>query len=310
MVCLICANQDKSQITPSFLPKYFYCQKCKGHFLPKELKEKSRYPEEYFAEKSTPTFVNKVSVIMLDFFLKLKVVKIEAIFKSNSQKKILDYGCGTGKLIKQLERNGFEATGFEPSTGALSIARNQGLKVFRKVQKIKGGYDLIMFWHSLEHTPRPVRVLKSIKTYLKSGGKILIAVPNADSIEARLFKKLWFHYTYPMHRVHFTPKSITKMLAREGFKIEEMDFFNPEYTLTGLGQSFLNIFLPENVLYSVVSHRRYTLSKNLSVFYSLLSFILLFALSPIILAIFFIQLIFKKTGAIVVTANYARKVSN
>ena len=306
MRCPICNFNLKNPLK-SYLPYYFICFNCTGHFIGKV--KKVEYPESYFDEGESFFWLSDLLETPLNLLLELRISYIKNIIKRKNA-KILDYGCGSGKLVKKLLSESYSTIGFEPSSGALKITKRLKLPIFKKVKHIKDGYDLIMFWQSLEHTNNPLKALVGIKKYLAKSGKILIAVPNADSIEARLFKKLWFHYTYPMHRVHFNPKSITKMLARAGFKMKEIDFFNPEYTLTGLAQSFLNIFLPENVLYSVISHRRYTLPKNLSVLYSLLSLILLFTLSPIILVIFFIQLIFKKAGAIVVTANYARKVSH
>jgi len=300
-ICPICKSSDEKLIKNSFLPKFRYCAACGGHFLIGE--ELPFYPEEYFSEISEPSSVAKAAAPILSFFYRLRVNKIKKLLKNKSNPKILDYGCGTGKLIQMLSEEKITVVGFEPSEGARQIAARKNLPVYGEVKTAEGGYDLIMFWHSLEHTDKPFEVVKKAKEYLSQDGKLLIAVPNADSFEARISKEKWFHYDYPFHRVQFASKALEIMLQKLGFSIEVIDFFCPEYTISGLIQTFLNFCLPKNVFYSVVSNRRINMNRRGAVLMSLFSLVLVLFFSPFLILLFTATLIFRRTGAMVIVAK-------
>lgn len=302
MICPICGNTKKNSKLPSYLYKYFLCGECQGSYL----KETSKpiYKKVYFKQNSSPSIIFKITRPLLDIFTNFK---IHNIIKTAGGKKaiILDYGCGSGKLVRLLNSVGVKTIGFEPSKGAIELTTKEKLPVYQRLIKQKKGYNLIMFWHSLEHDDHPLSTLLSLKKHLtKNKSKLLIAVPNGDSFEARIGQDKWFHLTYPLHRIQFTPDSIRLMLSKAGFKDIRIDFFNPEYTVSGLVQTALNFFLPKDTLYSVVSHRRIDQSLFRAKIFAVISILLVIFFSPLLLLFFIFQLIFKKTGAMVVTAIY------
>jgi len=305
IICPICENSNAKLIKLSLFADFFYCEVCQGHFVKEKVE--IQYPEEYFQEKSNPSFVSRFVRPVLNLFTKLRVKTIKsAVGKGNA--KILDYGCGCGGLVEALIKRGFNAVGFEPSSGARVIAERKNLPVYGEVKTIGGGYDLIMFWHSLEHTPDPLAVIIKAKEYLNENGKLLIAVPNAGSFETRIFKENWFHYDYPFHLIHFTPKSVQIMLQKSGFYPVSIDFWNPEYTISGLIQSFLNWFLPKDALYSVICHRRWSWPLSEAAFWVGASLILSVVFSPALILFFLVELIFNKTGAIIIIAERAKNI--
>lgn len=299
--CAICGYTTTRVNKSPLFSRFYKCSKCAGLFLP--MKVEVRYRENYFQQKTNKSVIASIAQPLLDFFYWLRVGKIISLLDKRSN-TVLDYGCGTGKLVEYLVKNGINAIGFDSSLDAVRLAKKNKLPVFSALRHVSSEYDLIMFWHSLEHIHNPLKVVQSITKYLKKRGKILIAVPNVDSFEANLTKHNWFHYSYPLHQVHFTPKALTIMLKRCGFKNIEFDFFNPEYTLTGLVQSLLNILFPKDVLYSVIAHRRLTTHPKRALVLSVLSLFLISLLSPIIILFFIFALIFRKTGAMVVVAKY------
>ncbi len=300
MICPICENQNgKFQL--SHLLGYLKCEVCGDHFISRQID--ASYPQVYFEQNKKPSLVARMAIPLLDFFYYLRVRKIKNLFKNNSNSKVLDYGCGSGKLVEKLLKQNINATGFEPSEGARIIAHRKNLPVYDKINPLAGGYDLIMFWHSLEHMDQPLRVIRSVEKYLNSTGKLLIAVPNVDSLEAKIFKENWFHYSYPFHLIHFTPKSVKIMLQKTGFYPISIDFWNPEYTVSGLVQSFLNWFLPKDTFYSIISHRRQTMPLYNAILIFLTSILIILIFSPFLTLFFIFQLICSKTGAIVIIAR-------
>lgn len=304
MSCPICKNQDSRLIRRSFFPKFYYCEVCTGHFTYGE--PLPVYSEEYFQLAGRNSFLGPVTKLISAFFLRLRVHKIKTLLRGDTKAVILDYGCGPGYFIKYAAKKGFNnIKGYETSEAALKLAHQQLLSVYNEVREAPEGYDLMTFWGSLEHTDNPAEVMENCRGYLKNGGRVLIALQNADSWEAALAKGKWFHYDYPFHRIQFTPKALAVMLRQSGFHVKSIDFFYPEYTVSGLVQTFLNLLLPMNVLYALVSNRRSNVNSGKTILIGLVSLITLFVFSPFLLIFFLIAVVFKKTGAMVFIAEKA-----
>lgn len=280
------------------MPRFFKCPNCSGHYNRGEYAP--RYEETYFSEKTKPNLLGRAVSAALGIFSALFLIKIKNLV-SQKNARILDYGCGDGKRVWLLNENGFLAEGYDPSVSAAKLAQKNNIPVFSEMPNQK--YDLIMFWHSLEHSDQPFFDIQNCKKYLFPEGKLLIAVPNGDSFGARIAKDRWFGYDWPYHRVHFTPKTLKILLEKNNFKVLSVDYFNPEYTIAFTAQTFLNLLLPKNVFYSMVSNRRKEFVGFKFAALSLLSIMLLLLFSPFLFVFYAIELIFKKTGAMIVVAQ-------
>lgn len=303
MSCPICDNNDNNRIIKSFFPRFYYCFNCTGHFL----KEDSvpEYAENYYELENHGFLAELITKSVRAIFLYVRFKKIELILKNISGATILDYGCGPGNFVEYALKKKLKISGFESSKSAVRLARKNSLPVYDSIALTQGGYDLITFWGSLEHADNPKDIIIKCRDYLKDGGGLLIALQNADSFEARIAKEKWFHYDYPFHRIQFTPKALKKMLEQNGYRVSSFDFFFPEYTVSGLVQTFLNFLFPMNALYYAVSNRRLGIGSGKIIFISLISLLLILIFSPILLLIFLIALVFKKTGAMVIIAKKA-----
>ena len=103
-------------------------------------------------------------------------------------------------------------------------------------------FDTITFWHTLEHLPDPSAALVETNRILKPKGQLLISVPNFQSWQARIMKSDWYHLDIPRHLYHFTPKTITQLLQKTGFRVEIMDFISPAHDRDGITYSMLRKF--------------------------------------------------------------------
>jgi hypothetical protein len=77
-------------------------------------------------------------------------------------------------------------------------------------------------WHSLEHVPEPRAVLDEARKLLTWNGKLVVAVPNLDSLAFRVFGANWCGLDLPRHLTHFTPWTLQLMLERSGFRVESV----------------------------------------------------------------------------------------
>lgn len=297
MQCPICEATITEAPSARYLPHFLRCPACTGFFLPE--KPSPRYGEAYFSEDRQEQNKSFFSPL-LDFFLWLRMKKITKILKGK-QGSILDYGCGNGKLVAYLLRHGFTVEGYDPEPAAVTLAQKRGLPVFSALPQKR--YDLIMLWHSLEHTATPLHDMRALHGSLTPHGQVLVAVPNGDSLEARFFGASWFCYDFPFHLIHFTPRSLIMLLTKVGFTQRSADYLNPEYTVSSLVQTVLNLFLPKNALYSFVSARRQTMGKGKLVTIGLCSLLVLIILSPIIVVFFVISFLLKRTASFIILAE-------
>ncbi len=150
---------------------------------------------------------------------------------------LLDVGCGSGAYGASLLRLGWRVDGVEPDQTAAERARQAGLQVqactIQEAKLPNSKYDVITFWHVLEHLDDPVDALRHVLPALRTDGILLIEVPNWSGIIARLTGRYWFHLDLPRHRLHFTPASLTLALRQAGYQISRLQHIPNPHGLAG-----------------------------------------------------------------------------
>jgi SAM-dependent methyltransferase len=101
--------------------------------------------------------------------------------------KVLEIGCGPGDFLAKLKDKNCECTGLEFNAKALKKSREKGLTVLNEtIQKHAGAnikkYDIVCSFQVMEHISEIGDAIKASLKVLKPGGKLLISVPNDDSI--------------------------------------------------------------------------------------------------------------------------------
>lgn len=172
--------------------------------------------------------------------------------------RVLEVGCGQGVLLAHLRSRGWQVIGTELSDEAARFAR-ETLQLDVRVGELTalqldgGSFESVVLWHVLEHVDDPASLVREVSRLVRPGGTILVSVPNVGSIEARLWKAGWFHLDVPRHLSHFTRHALTRMLEMNGFTIEHVGYFSPEYDFFSFIQSTLNgLGLPQNLLYELL----------------------------------------------------------
>jgi 2-polyprenyl-3-methyl-5-hydroxy-6-metoxy-1,4-benzoquinol methylase len=167
--------------------------------------------------------------------------------------RLIDVGCGDGSFLETMERFGLETLGTE-----LSATAAQRPNVFADLDQIRDTFgeasvDVITMWHSLEHFHDPVAILRSARELLRPGASLLIAVPNADSLQARVAGQHWLHLDVPRHLNHFGARSLERALRTAGFTMDSTAHLEVEYDILGWSQSTLNkIFREPNVFFHLL----------------------------------------------------------
>ena len=138
--------------------------------------------------------------------------------------RLLDIGAGSGILVEQAQKMGFEAEGVEPSIKLQAHAEKLGLNVHRGVlphPDVRGLFDVITIVDVIEHVPDPVGLLRQARMLLAPKGVLLVATPDRRSLAARLMGWKWWHYRIA-HIGYFDPASFTEAISRAGLDVDAL----------------------------------------------------------------------------------------
>jgi ubiquinone biosynthesis O-methyltransferase len=168
----------------------------------------------------------------LNFSRKLETyLRKEALLHFISdEKEILDAGCGTGTTAVYLAKKGRLVTGVDISGAnierAMRFAKEFSVSIDFKLGDIEdialpdNSLDLIICEEALEHVNNPLMVLRKFIRLLRKKGKLILSVPNAQSLRWRLLKILGLSKgdTNPEHLHQFSSYSINNLLSEAGFE--------------------------------------------------------------------------------------------
>jgi SAM-dependent methyltransferase len=147
---------------------------------------------------------------------------------------ILDVGSSTGLFLNEMQHAGWKVSGIEPIESAAAFARERfELDVFRgmlsEATYDRGSFDVVTFWDVLEHTFSPRAEIAQAAQLLRSGGLLLISVPNWSSWERRWFGRHWQGFDPPRHLYVFTPTTLDCFLQEAGFVVLDRVCIMPSY---------------------------------------------------------------------------------
>lgn len=170
---------------------------------------------------SNKSLVDKIYKKVRKYTLKRKL-KLMNSFEL-SDKKILDIGSGTGDFLHTCKEDKWSVFGVEPSAKAREISLQKDIKVFENIEQLKENqFDVITLWHVLEHVENLFEYIDLLKNKLKPEGKLIVAVPNYNSYDAKHYKEYWAAFDVPRHLWHFSQKSITKLFSRVSMNVEKV----------------------------------------------------------------------------------------
>lgn len=136
---------------------------------------------------------------------------------------ILDIGCGTAHFLHEMHKAGWETKGIEPDKNAREFAAKRfGLEIngpeyLNSLCEQAREFDVITLWHSLEHIHDLTGTLVKLRKMLRSGGLLVVALPNRTGYDASLYGKDWAAWDVPRHLWHFSLYAAQKLFQTNGF---------------------------------------------------------------------------------------------
>ena len=155
---------------------------------------------------------------------------------------VLDVGAGDGSLLDALHLRGREALGLERESSRPDVRAAE-------IGEVEERFAAIVFWHSLEHLRAPGAALARAAELLQPSGVVVLALPNAGSLQARLFGDSWLALDLPRHLVHIPAPALLARLGELGLAVERVSYwrggqvvFGWLHGLTGLLPGHPNLY--------------------------------------------------------------------
>lgn len=144
--------------------------------------------------------------------------------------KLLEIGCGQGRLLKILQESGWSCKGLDVSGQAVEQARIfLGLDVVcGTVEELADGaerFAIIVACDVVEHVKNPRSFFKACATLLEPGGVLFIETPNAGSLYRLIGGDQWIGYN-EFHNFVFSKNTLAGYGVISGLEVEEMWTFN------------------------------------------------------------------------------------
>lgn len=230
------------------------CERCGlGHTTPQPEDLQPYYGETYHGGRHGFT---------ARYCVRRRLRLVRAAAGAGRGRRLLDVGCGDGAFLLGAQAAGWNVMGTEMNP---ALARAAGLLVQETIDDARAHapFDCVTLWHSLEHMRDPHATLKSLAKLLAPEGFILVAVPDAEGLQARVFGAGWFHLDVPRHLYHFGAASLEHLLDATGFAIVRRWHQEFEYDLFGWSQSALNRLIPApNLFFNRLTGRRAAAGKG------------------------------------------------
>jgi SAM-dependent methyltransferase len=181
--------------------------------------------DTYISHSDTKSgFINRLYHAARKYMLKKKLrwVRQASTLEKGS---LLDVGAGTGHFAHFMKESGWQVTALEPDSTARKVALDKLGLVVRPLEDLASqpiqSFDVITLWHVLEHVRDLDGYMSCFHSLLKSGGVLIIAVPNHMSKDAKKYGAKWAAYDVPRHLWHFSPLAMEKLMTKHKFSLTE-----------------------------------------------------------------------------------------
>jgi SAM-dependent methyltransferase len=137
--------------------------------------------------------------------------------------RILDAGCGSGRMLQELQRYG-QVSGIELDPAAAEVARSRGHGEVRvgRLEELpweSGQFELITCLDVLEHTPDDRRTLGELRRVAAPGGWLVLTVP--------AYQALWSQHDEANHHFRrYGRRALRRAVAEAGWRLERLTSFN------------------------------------------------------------------------------------
>ena len=200
--------------------------------------EKPLYIESYIKDQDWHNVINSERYDVLEQHV------------TSDHKRLLDIGSGPGLFLKHGKERGWDVQGIEPSKQAHEYSTKKlDLNVFngffsKDTYENFNTFDVVNLSLVLEHIPKPIEMVKLIRSITKKGGLISISVPNDfNPFQNILNKNLDYDswWVAPPHHVnYFNHSSLANFIENMGYKVIHQEGSFPIDMFLLMGDNYID----------------------------------------------------------------------
>ncbi|MBI4605527.1 MAG: class I SAM-dependent methyltransferase [Planctomycetes bacterium] len=242
--CHVCGAETSIAVHgPPAIVRCSACGLTALEAFPGDSERVASYQEDYYSAGTGARFLGPFEWVTS----LLRTLRLQSILRrAPGPGAVLDVGCGRGDLLELFQRRGWRALGTQVSATAARAARElRGVEVLCGELPDLGlspaSFDVIAFFHVLEHLPRPDLYLQCAHALLAPGGLLVVEVPDCSSLAFRLLPLRNLCLDHPNHLFFFTPRSLRGLLERVGFHVVGESRFSLEHSPYTALQNLLNL---------------------------------------------------------------------
>jgi SAM-dependent methyltransferase len=220
------------------------CQLCDLRYLnprPTEESLRHHYPNDYLPirrPEATPPLLRFLTRMAVQARWSTYLDMVERVIgRIAPSARVVDVGCGLNELLVRLrELRGCSGIGVDINPEVASYIRDT-LRMpvahctLRQARMETGSCDLVTMNEYLEHDPEPRASVTEARRITKTGGHLVVEVPLASGLPARLFGSCWSQLDVPRHLVFYTPGTLGDLLQRCGYRVLYVKPFGAPFSI-------------------------------------------------------------------------------
>jgi 2-polyprenyl-3-methyl-5-hydroxy-6-metoxy-1,4-benzoquinol methylase len=225
VACAYCGSRDHTELYKTEQYRFVTCHKCGLVFQnPQPIADDllNRYSFEYFSyeRENEHTFFQ----LMLRGLEDIGFYQYEPELIGRG--RFLDIGCATGKLLECVKERGWREQGVEVCEPAVRYGiEKRGLRIrtgsLEQNRFETDFFSVVHCSHLIEHLPDPAGFFTEINRILIPGGLLIVATPNIDGFQSKLFKEKW-RSAIADHVFLYSKKTLRNFLRKYHFSIESL----------------------------------------------------------------------------------------
>ena len=149
---------------------------------------------------------------------------------------VLELGCADGRMTEHLARVAPDLTAVDGSLAYVEAVRGRlpGIEVVHALfEEFDPGkrFDVVILGHVLEHVAAPVDLLRRASALVAPGGRLIVSVPNADSLHRQAGVAMGMLASVTElneadlrigHRRVYTPSALAADVTSAGLEVEHL----------------------------------------------------------------------------------------
>ena len=209
---------------------YARCKACGTIFIDSAPSDLARYyaPEYYRIDPDgEPSWKHEQPLIDSASY------RVALIERYATPGHLIEIGAGTGAFASAAQSAGFEVSAIEMDQRCCDYLSGRGIRAICTDRPLDAlellpAARAVAMWHVLEHLANPSEILERVVERLEPGGVLAIGVPNASSLQFRIFEARFAHLDAPRHLSLIPPASLVRKGEQLGLRCVEITTNDPD----------------------------------------------------------------------------------